>query len=241
VNTRRPGAVAGCSSPSMRACPAACSGVIPRVHNRQAVSASSSTRVAGRGCGRRCSLLRSGPIPAAGSGHGHLEGGSFGGGHVAQRVRQRPHERIEDGSEVVRADQPGPPDGLADLLVVGPVLGEVPGGVQPRGRRSGTGPAHRLPEGAQVNRLPELRDLVPGDGEQVDEQRQADATGGGHQSPLNRSRKEGSASPSRWDGRGRSGPDLPARAVADLPEPVRPGGGSHRRRRGTASSQTKSA
>src|SRR5216683_1707603 len=81
---------------------------------------------------------------------------------------------------MVGADEPGPPGGLADLLVVGPVLGEVPGGVQPDGCRSGTGPAHRLPEGTQVNRLPELRNLVPGNGEQVDEQPRADAAGGGH-------------------------------------------------------------
>jgi hypothetical protein len=64
--------------------------------------------------------------------------------------------------------------------MVGPVLGEIPGGVQPERRRAWIGPAHRLTEGVQVNGLPEVHHLVSGNGQLLDEQPRADPARGGH-------------------------------------------------------------
>ena len=91
-----------------------------------------------------------------------------------------PHEGVQDGPEVLRIDEPGSVSGLADLLMVGPVLGEVPGGVQPDRVWFGTCPAHRSAESVQVESLPVLDDLISDGGEQFDEDRRADTAGCGH-------------------------------------------------------------
>ena len=120
-----------------------------------------------------------GPRFPAGAGHDHLENGARRGGRVAQGLRQGPHEGVEDGAEVFLA-VPGLAGGVADLLVVGPVLGEVPGGIQPGRGRLRSCPANAVAEGVRVGGRPEVRDLVRGDGELFDEQPRAEAAGGGH-------------------------------------------------------------
>src|SRR5215469_4871214 len=147
-------------SPSMRARLAACWGVMPRVQSRQAVSVSSSTRAAGCGGGGRCRLQR----PAS-----RVQAHS-----PAPGPGQCPHEGVDDRAGVAGAHEPRLAGRVADLLVVGPVLGEVPGGVQPDGSWPGAGPAHRLAQGVRVDGLPELCDLVPGGLELVGELARAD-------------------------------------------------------------------
>src|SRR5690606_7684837 len=107
---------------------------------------------------------------SARSGHFHLQGGAH--------------------AEVFGVAEPGSSEGVADLLVVGPVLAEIASGIHPDRNRSGPDPRHRAPEGVQVHGLPELDDLTAGGLGLVDEQAWAGAAGGGHTSLLGSRRAE---------------------------------------------------
>lgn len=121
-----------------------------------------------------------GPGSARRSGHAHLQCRVLRGVHPAQGMRQGSQKGVQHRREERRIGEARPVGGLADLLLVGPVLGEVPGGVQPHRRGPGASPPHLLADGVGVDGGPERGDPVAVDGQQLDEDRWAEAAGGGH-------------------------------------------------------------
>lgn len=93
---------------------------------------------------------------------------------VAQRAGQCAGEGGQHRVQQVRLDQARPPNGLTNLLLVDPALGELPGDVQPVRRWRLTRPGHPLAwlEGVQLGQVGVQG--WSGGGQQVDEHRGAE-------------------------------------------------------------------
>jgi hypothetical protein len=103
-----------------------------------------------------------------------------GGSRVAQRVGQGAQERLQHRREELAVGQPGPPGRLAHLLLVGPVLGQLPRRVQPHRRGLQARPRHRRGVGVEVQLRPHPRDLAAGARQQLHQLTAAQAARGRH-------------------------------------------------------------
>jgi hypothetical protein len=90
-------------------------------------------------------------VPPAPGGAGHLEPdpGAHRPRERAERVRQGPGEGVEHRRHDLRGVEAGAADGVADLLLVHPVLGVLPRDVEPARCRVRPGPGHVDVRGAQ--------------------------------------------------------------------------------------------
>jgi hypothetical protein len=156
-------------------------GVMPLVHSRHIVSPSASTSTTGRPAAPRSNLhpersrvathaIAASPVIVTCT---LRPRGGVGGG---QREGQRPQERVQRRHQELTTGQPRPAGRIPHLLLVGPVLGELPSRVQPHRRGVQPGPRHRRGVRLRVLLLPHSGDLPAGEGKQLHQLPGAQAT-----------------------------------------------------------------